>query len=447
MLRGPQRLALIVETAIFPSLVLFVASVAGAADSSLQANMNTVLKADPRNSGVAVSVQTRSNQSVLVYDLRAVALTKSMADVFRVFLQFAQTEKSRQFKSVELAFRGHPRFLIDGKYFKELGEEFGTQNPVYTMRTFPENLSKPDGSRAYPTWNGGLIGVVGKQTEDFNDFHRQWWMEDVVASAAGAAGTNPQLQPVSAPSAPVSAAPAAPPSSRIVSPPSGDNAGKGAPVDSAAADSTSNSPSEPLDLPGWLVAFPGSVHHDKIASRTEVAVGYTAPDSTLAVTDFYKDQFRKGEVTASASFDGSGTTIRASATGQTCVLRISDADAGTNINVKCAPTQATPAPAISPQPARLPPGVHLVEYSISGSAQGAGLTYRNATGGTEQNEVSLPQTFRFYAASGSFVYLSAQNKTDTGYVHVSITVDGTPLQEATAGSAYGIATASGSVSR
>lgn len=431
--------------AVLASLVFSIPSITCAADSPLQADMNAVLKADPRNSGVAVSVQTRSNQSVLVYDLRAVALTNSMADVFRVFLQFAQVEKARQFKSVELVFRGQPRFLIDGRYFKELGEEFGTQNPVYTMRTFPENLSKPDGSRAYPTWNGGLIGVVGKQTEDFNDFHRQWWMQDVVAMAA--ASPNPQLQPVSVPSAPVSSPSAALPGSRIVSLPSGENIGKGAPVDSAVTDLTSSSQGEPLDLPGWLGAFPRSVHHDKIASRTEVAVGYTAPDSASAVIDFYKDQFRKGEVTSSASFDGIGTAIRASATGQTCVLRISDADAGTNVNVKCAPSQATPAPAISPQPARLPPGVHLVEYSISGSAEGAGLTYRNATGGTEQNEVSLPQTFRFYAASGSFVYLSAQNKTNTGYVHVSITVDGSPVQEATAGSAYGIATASGSVPR
>ena len=61
--------------------------------------------------------------------------------------------------------------------------------------------------------------------------------------------------------------------------------------------------------------------------------------------------------------------------------------------------------------------------------------------------MSLPKTLSFYAPGGSFVYLSAQNKTGTGYVHVSITIDGRPLQEATAGSAYGIATASGSVQR
>ena len=220
-----------------------------------------------------------------------------------------------------------------------------------------------------------------------------------------------------------------------------------APTAAAIIDPIPSSPSEPLEPPAWLAVFPGSIHYVKTATRADVGVAYTAPDSASAVTGFYKDQFHKGEVTSSASFDGIGTTIQASATGQTCVLRISDADAGTNVNVKCAPTAPTSAPAVSQQPTRLPPGVHLVEYSISGSAGAAGLTYRNATGGTEQNEVSLPQTFRFYAASGSFVYLSAQNKTDAGYVHVSITVDGTSLQEATAGSAYGIATASGSLPR
>ena len=57
--------------------------------------MNAVLKKDARNSGIAVSVEYRSNPSVLFYDLRTVASTNSMADVFRVFLQFAQAEKDK----------------------------------------------------------------------------------------------------------------------------------------------------------------------------------------------------------------------------------------------------------------------------------------------------------------------------------------------------------------
>src|SRR5260370_28900711 len=72
-----------------------LSSLAGTTDASLQSGMNAVLKQDPRNSGIAVAVQSRSNPSVLFYDLRAVAPTNSMAYVFRVFLQFAPIERSR----------------------------------------------------------------------------------------------------------------------------------------------------------------------------------------------------------------------------------------------------------------------------------------------------------------------------------------------------------------
>jgi hypothetical protein len=51
---------------------------------------------------------------------------------------------------------------------------------VYTVRTFPENLLTPKGSRAYSEWTGGWLGVLGKQTEDFTDFHKKWYLEDVM---------------------------------------------------------------------------------------------------------------------------------------------------------------------------------------------------------------------------------------------------------------------------
>ncbi|HXA63813.1 MAG TPA: hypothetical protein VNV82_01610 [Bryobacteraceae bacterium] len=455
--------------AVLLPLASLVSSLA-AAEPSLQAEMNAVLKKDPRNGGIAVSVEYRSNASVLFYDLRAVAATNSMADVFRVFLQFAQIEKSRQFESVKLAFRGQPRFGISGKYFKQLGEQFGTENAVYMLRTFPENLLRPDGSHAYPTWTGGWLGVAGKQTEDFNDFHRQWWLNDFIASATP--GAAPQLEPVSAASASTTGPPVTSPSSRIVSEPNGEEAGKSTPVAASVVVASSSSQSEQFELPAWIVIFPGSADYVKTATHAEVTIDYKAHASAPAVVGFYEEQFRKTDVTARESFNGIGTTIQTSAAGKSCVLRIREADADTDVNVKCAVTPISPAEAVSLQPTPLetssstggiqrseyassqltsarrpPPGVHHVEYSVDGSARTAGLTYRNATGGTEQNEVSLPKTFSFYATGGSFVYLSAQNKTGTGYVHVSITIDGRPLQEAAAGSAYGIATANGIVPR
>jgi hypothetical protein len=47
------------------------------------------------------------------------------------------------------------------------------------MRTFSENLVTPDGQRAFPVWTGGLLGVLQKQMEDFNEFHQRWYIRDL----------------------------------------------------------------------------------------------------------------------------------------------------------------------------------------------------------------------------------------------------------------------------
>jgi hypothetical protein len=143
--------------------------------------MNDVIKNDTRNKGIEVSVHFENyvNPSILKYDLKSISGTNSMTDIFRVVLQFAQKVKSKKFDMVGLSFRGKMKFKIHGDYFLKLGEEYSYQNPVYTIRTFPENLMNPDGSRAYPEWSGGLFGVLAKQMEDFNDFHRRWYLEDI----------------------------------------------------------------------------------------------------------------------------------------------------------------------------------------------------------------------------------------------------------------------------
>ena len=136
---------------------------------------------DPRNEGVSAWAHYRYlvDANTLVFDLRDVDGTKSAADVFRVLLQFAETQKDRTYSDVILACRGQPRFVLKGAYFQQLGREYGPQNPVYTMRTFPENVYRPDGSRAFGTWTGGVIGVMGKQIEEFTAFHRQWYLEQL----------------------------------------------------------------------------------------------------------------------------------------------------------------------------------------------------------------------------------------------------------------------------
>ena len=64
-------------------------------------------------------------------------------------------------------------------YFKKPGDEYETQNPVYTMRTFTENVYRLDGRKAYPEWTGGWLGVLQKEMEQYSAFHDDWYLNDL----------------------------------------------------------------------------------------------------------------------------------------------------------------------------------------------------------------------------------------------------------------------------
>ena len=81
---------------------------------------------------------------------------------------------------VILAYKGKSKFSLDGAYFKKLGKEYEFQNPVYTTRTFPEHVMDINGNPIYDQWTGGILGVLNKQMEDFNDFCEKWYIDEVV---------------------------------------------------------------------------------------------------------------------------------------------------------------------------------------------------------------------------------------------------------------------------
>ena len=147
----------------------------------LQQPFDEVISADARNSGISANVHFGYylNPSEVVFDLGGVSGANSPADVSRVLLQFASRLKDEEFSRVILSYRGKRRFQLEGAYFRTLGEEYGIQNPVYTMRHFPQNVYDMDGKRAFGTWRGGLLGVVNRQMEDFNAFHRRWYLSDL----------------------------------------------------------------------------------------------------------------------------------------------------------------------------------------------------------------------------------------------------------------------------
>lgn len=143
--------------------------------------VRNAVAADVRNQGVTFRVHYQQflNPTVLTFDLRSVTGEKTPADVFRVFLQSADALKQHDFRRIELQYRGQVRFVILGSYFKELGTEFSSQNPLYTMRTFTAHVLRPDGSKAFPGWTGGWLGVLQKEMEQFAEFHRQWYLSSL----------------------------------------------------------------------------------------------------------------------------------------------------------------------------------------------------------------------------------------------------------------------------
>ena len=142
------------------------------------------IKADPRNEGIALGAHYSSYvvPTALVLNLTGIEGSHSQLDVFRTVLQASQALKDQNFKEVFLAFKGAKKFKIPGAYFKELGETYDSQNPLYTVRTFPEKVLNLDGSSPYGKLEGGVFGVFAGGMEQFKDFSQKWY---------GSAFTNP----------------------------------------------------------------------------------------------------------------------------------------------------------------------------------------------------------------------------------------------------------------
>lgn len=143
-----------------------------------------VIHDDPRNVGVNISAHYDYyvNPSVLVLDMRGIALTDSMADVFRVVMQLSYRTRDMHLQTVKFESQGIEKYSVSGADFQQLGTVVDGQNPVYLMRTFPEKVMLPDGTHAFGTWTGGLLGVLGQQMEEFNRFHRGWYMDDMFST-------------------------------------------------------------------------------------------------------------------------------------------------------------------------------------------------------------------------------------------------------------------------
>tara|TARA_B100000927_G_scaffold47009_1_gene34213 strand:+ start:290 stop:796 length:507 start_codon:yes stop_codon:yes gene_type:complete len=165
---------LIIAT-LLPILILLLNYV------SLSMPANLALNEDTRNAGVHTWIHYEYfiNPSTLVIDLRNVDADKSSVDVFRVLFQIAEEFEGRDFSKVYLSSKGKKKFYIQGAYFEELGSSYSYQNPMYLLRTFPENTFSINGTKAFSTWTGGAFGVFGNQMDDLNELALDWFIEDL----------------------------------------------------------------------------------------------------------------------------------------------------------------------------------------------------------------------------------------------------------------------------
>ncbi|MBU2968189.1 hypothetical protein KO527_02310 [Pseudoalteromonas sp. C2R02] len=163
--------------------VIFI-SVLGSSFWFKQNNFNNIVSKDKRNKGVDIYIynQFLLNPNVLIIDIQGIPSTNSQMDVIRVLMQYAQGIKGNSYSKVILSYKGTQKFFMNGDYFKNLGKEYGIQNPMYTVRTMPENLYKPEGKKAFSTWTGGALGVLSKQMQDLKSMSEQWYLDDLVSN-------------------------------------------------------------------------------------------------------------------------------------------------------------------------------------------------------------------------------------------------------------------------
>lgn len=171
-----MRILIILITLFF----FIIAGIYGYNYFNYQSKISEVIKNDNRNIGIEVDVHLNYyiDFNTLKYDLQEINGEKSIADVFRFFLQFSEQMKAEKFSEILIAHNGENKFKLEGSYFKLLGEEYNFQNPIYTMNHFTENVYNLNGTHAFETWTGGWLGVASKQIEDFNEFNKKWYLED-----------------------------------------------------------------------------------------------------------------------------------------------------------------------------------------------------------------------------------------------------------------------------
>lgn len=140
--------------------------------------VRSALAKDPRNERFKLVAHYHYylDPTTLVLDVRSLE-EAAPVDLFRGLFQSAEAlhEAGRSFSKVILARSRSAVFYLSGDDFDRIGEDYGRgENVAYLIRTLPEKLYDPDGTHAYSTWSGGLLGVAIQQMKDVGDAGMRW---------------------------------------------------------------------------------------------------------------------------------------------------------------------------------------------------------------------------------------------------------------------------------
>lgn len=136
------------------SILLFAAVIGYAALHAanyfmLQTAATKMIQEDSRNEGLVVTLRYQHlyNYKKLVIDYRAITPPAGPVGVFRSLFQLARFLENRKFDQVILAYRGTPRFLLDGDTFISLGARYGNSKPLELILHMANNLRFINGDR------------------------------------------------------------------------------------------------------------------------------------------------------------------------------------------------------------------------------------------------------------------------------------------------------------
>jgi predicted nucleic acid-binding Zn ribbon protein len=144
----------------------------------LQEPVNDVLKENRAFAGMQVSAHYEYwvVPGVVVYDLRELSFRQTPIDVHTAFLEFAKKLKAKRFSRVELSYRGHTKFKIDGASFAKIGDEYAKRNFEYVLYTFPRLFHSVGSGSAAPS-------TAPADRDALVQFHRHWYGEDQMTSS------------------------------------------------------------------------------------------------------------------------------------------------------------------------------------------------------------------------------------------------------------------------